>query len=220
MTSCAGFQSPLLRRALLAATALALLAGGCSSTANSSSPGGESTTGAGNRIDLNCIGNHIENPPESFHYSFKSTVGSVDKEAEITPQSMDITIQDKSGSHKYHGVRSDDASWNNAVLDLSASGLTSMTARIASIKDKSSVASAGAESMNGYQTTKYSIDTTRANPSDLRAYEAFYGSSSYEKGAIWTTADGCPVKLFLDEATKQANGSVDKLHFEIDMIKR
>jgi hypothetical protein len=170
---------------------------------------------------MNCVGNHIESPPEAFHYSYKSTVGgSVGKEAEITPQSMDVTIQDKYGSHKYRGVRSDEASWNSAVLNLSGSGVTAMSARIDSIKDKSAVVHAGAEPRNGYQTTKYSIDTTNASSSDLRTYEAFFGSGSYEKGTIWITADGCPVKLILDEATKQANGSVDKDHFEIDMIKR
>lgn len=221
MTICANYQSPFLRRALLAAAALALLAGGCNSSADSTSSGAKSTTGAGGRIDINCVGNHIESPPEAFHYSFKSTAGgSVDKEAEITPQSMDITIQDKAGRHKYHGVRSDEPSWNSAVLNLSGSGFTAMSARIDSIKDKSAVVRAGAEPMNGYQTTKYSIDTTHANSSDLRAYEAFFGSGSYEKGTIWVTADGCLVKLTLDEARKQANGSVDQLHYEIAMIKK
>ena len=56
------------------------------------------------------------------------------KEAEITPQTMDVTIQDKYGSHKYRGVRSDEASWNSAVLNLSGSGFTAMSARIDSIK--------------------------------------------------------------------------------------
>jgi len=144
----------------------------------------------------------------------------VDKEAEITPQSMNVTIQDKSGAHKYHGVRSDEASWNNAVLSLSGSGLTVMSARVDSIKNKSAVVRAGAEPMNGYQTTKYSIDTTHANSLELRAYEAFFGSGSYDKGTIWVTADGCPVKLILDEATRQADGRVDQLHYELDMIKR
>ena len=221
MTFCANYQPPFLRRTLFAAAALALMSGGCNSSANSTSSGEESTTRAGGRIDINCVGNRIESPPEAFHYSYKSTVGgSVHKEAEITPQSMDVTIQDKSGSHKYRGVRSDEASWNSVVLNLSGSGFTAMSARIDSIKDKSAVVPAGAEPMNGYQTTKYSIDTTNASSSDLRTYEAFFGSGSYEKGTIWITADGCPVKLILDEATKQANGSVGKDHFEIDMIKR
>ena len=221
MTFCANYQPPFWRQTLLTAAALALLAGGCNSSANSTRAGEKSTTAAGGGIDVNCVGNHIESPPEAFHYSFKSSVGSsVDKEAEITPQSMNVTIQDKSGAHKYHGVRSDEASWNNAVLSLSGSGLTVMSARVDSIKNKSAVVRAGAEPMNGYQTTKYSIDTTHANSSELRAYEAFFGQGSYDKGTIWVTADGCPVKLILDEATRQADGRVDQLHYELDMIKR
>lgn len=222
MIFCANYQPRLLRRPLLAAAALALLAAGCTSSTNTSSTGaGERSTAEGSQIDVNCVGNRVESPPEAFHYSFKSSVGgAVDKEAEITPQSMDVAIQDKSGAHKYHGVRSDEASWNNAVLSLSGSGFTAMAARIDSIKNKSAVARAGAEPMNGYQTTKYSIDTTHANSTELRAYEVFFGSGSYDKGTIWVTADGCPVKLILDEATKQADSRVDNLHYELDMIKR
>ena len=59
----------------------------------------------------------------------------MDKEAEITPQSMDVTIQDKSGAHKYHGARSDEASWNNAVLSLSGSGFTVISASIDPLDD-------------------------------------------------------------------------------------
>lgn len=221
MTFCANYQPPFWRQTLLAAAALALLAGGCNSSPNSTSAGEKSTTAAGGVIDVNCVGNHIESPPEAFHYSFKSAVGgAVDKEAEITPQSMDVTIQDKSGAHKYHGVRSDEANWNSAVLSLSGSGFTVMSARIDSIKNKSAVVRAGAEPMNGYQTTKYSIDTTHSNSSELRAYEAFFGSGSYDKGTIWASADGCPVKLILDEATRQTDGHVDQFHYELDMIKR
>jgi hypothetical protein len=222
MTFRADYQPPFLRQALLVVAALALLAAGCNSNTNTNSTGAsERSTAGGGQIDVNCVGNRIESPLEAFHYSFKSAAGgSVDKEAEITPQSMDVTIQDKSGAHKYHGVRSDEASWNNAVLSLSGSGFTAMSARIDSIKNKSAVARAGAEPMNGYQTTKYSIDTTRANSTELRAYEAFFGSGSSDKGTLWVTADGCPVKLILDEATKQADSRVDQLHYELDMIKR
>jgi hypothetical protein len=222
MRFCANEHPSFLRPALLAAAALALLAAGCNSSSNSTSSNDNSTTGAGGRIDVNCIGNHVNNPPEAFHYSYKTTDGQnvVDKQADITPQNMEITIQNKSGSHKYQGVRSDEASWDRAVLDLSGDGFTLMSARIAFIKDKTSVSPAGAETTNGYQTTKYSIDTTSANSSDRRSYETLFGSGSYEKGAIWVTADGCPVKLILDEGTQKANGSVDKSHYEMAMVKK
>jgi hypothetical protein len=78
-----------------------------------------------------CIGDRINNPPESFHYSYVYTdaSNSVDKEADITAQAMDIMIKDKSGSHSYHGTRSDETSWDRVVLDLSGLNITTMSAR-------------------------------------------------------------------------------------------
>lgn len=191
---------------------------GCTSSAKQPAEG---QSGSRPQIDVNCIGDRINNPPEAFHYSYKTDgANAVDKEADLTPQSMDITIQDKSGSHKYHGVRSDEGSWSSAVVDLSGSGFTVMSARVAFITDNSAVKPAGAEAINGYQTTKYAIDTSSANPSDKQTYETMFGAGSYEKGAMWVTAEGCPVKLTLDEATKEANGGVDKVHYELAMIKK
>jgi hypothetical protein len=204
---------PIVGFALIAASA-------CNSSPASTSGGGSSASGNAH-IDMNCLGNRIENPPEAFHYSYKADGRfSVDKEAEITPQSMNITIQDNSGSHTYRGTRSDSVSWDKAVLDLSGSGLTAMIARLDFIKDKSAVVRASAEPMNGYDTTKYSIDTANANSSDKNTYATLFGGGSYEKGAIWVTDQGCPAKLLLDEGSKGANGSVDKVHYELAMIKK
>jgi hypothetical protein len=209
---------------LLAVSAsLALATGGCSSHAQ---PGGTeekavSSGGANSNIDMDCLPHHIENPPEPFHYSYKvDGPNAVDKEADITPQTMDITIQDKSGSHTYHGVRSDSGSWGRAFLDLTGSGLTGMWARIGFLKDKSALKSAGAETLNGYATTKYSIDSANADSSAKRAFAAFYGAGSYDKGSIWVTGEGCPVKLSLDEATQQANGSMNKVHYEMAVTRK
>ena len=183
---------------------------------------GTASNGAGASIDMNCLGDHIENPPEVFHYSYKSDIGqdSVDKEADITPQTMEITIKDKSGSHNYHGLRSDSASWNRAVLDLTGSGLTGMTARVEFLKDNSATARVAAEALNGYQTTKYSIDTTSANSSDKQTFASLFGPGSYDKGTIWVTEQGCPVKLTLDEAKQGMNGVVDKAHYELAMVRK
>jgi hypothetical protein len=224
MRVCANYQLAVLTRALLA-VALALLAGGCNSSANSNASStrsdDKSTAAADARIDMNCVGDHVQSPPDAFHYSYRSTDGgAVDKEADITPQNIDMTIQNQFGSHKYHGVRSDEDSWNSAVLNLSGSGFTVMSARIAFVAANTSVVRAGVEPMNGYQTTKYAIDTPSANSSDRHSYETLFGPDSYEKGTIWVRADGCPVKLTLDEGRHHVNGSVDKLHYEIDVIKK
>jgi len=173
---------------------------------------------------MNCLGDHISSPTDSFHYSFKATdeQNAVDKEAEVTPQTMEVTIQDKTGSHRYHGTRSDQSSWDRAVLDLSGSGMTVMIARIAFLRDRntSSIKQLDSGTTNGYAAIHYAIDTGSANEADKRTFAGLFGAGSYDKGEIWTTSDGCPVKLLLDEAKQMPNGSVSKTHFEINVIKK
>lgn len=182
-----------------------------------------STRGSGQNVNINCLGDHIENPPEAYHYSFKSSDGqnAVDKEAEITPQTMDITIQDNSGSKKYHGERSNEGSWSSAMIGLTAgSGLTVMIARMGFIQNTSALKRMGGEAVNGYDTTQYAIDTTRGSASDTETFRTMFGAGSYDKGNIWVTGQGCPVKLVLDEATQRNNGNIDKWHFEIAVSKK
>jgi len=169
-----------------------------------------------------CVGDRISNPPEPFHYSYKysGASGTMENEAEITPQAMDIINKDASGSHSYHGVRSKDDSWNAAVLDLSNLRFTGLSARIDSLNGTSALIPQGAESVNGYSTTKYAIDTTRANASDQQQFRTLFGKGSFEKGTIWAPADGCAVKMILDEAIVQNDGTVDKGHYELALVKK
>jgi hypothetical protein len=173
-------------------------------------------------IDILCVGERINNPPEPFHYSYKysGSSGSIDNEADITQQAMEITRKDNSGSHSYHGVRSDENSWNTAVLDLSGLRFTGLSARLDSLNGTSALVRQGEESVNGYSTAKYAIDTTRANSSDRQQFETLFGKGSFEKGTIWVPADGCAVKLALDEAIVQNDGTVDKGHYDLAFIKR
>ena len=220
MASCGNYKLQLL-------IALALLIAPACKSGSSSRNGREGgvggvadSDGAGTHVDVMCMGDRIDNPPGPFHYSYKYTdaSGSADKEADITPQKMDITIQDKSGSHSYHGVHSDEASWNSAILDLSGLNITGMSARLGSLNG-SAVTSQGAESVNGYSTTKYAIDTTSASSTDKQTFETLFGKGSFEKGTVWIPADGCAVKLVLDEGLQQTDGSVKKAHYEMAMIK-
>jgi hypothetical protein len=198
---------------------------GCSSSTKSADAKEQSAASrreTGQNMDINCLADHLENPPESYHYSFKSSDGqnAVDKEADIALQTMDITIQDNSGSHKFHGDRSKEGSWDSALMDLSGSGLTVMTARVAFIENTSALKRIGDEPMNGYSTKQYSIDTTSGNASDAQTFRTMFGAASYDKGNVWIGARSCPVKLILDEVTQQNNGNVDKHHFEIAVSKK
>lgn len=177
---------------------------------------------AGTHIDVMCMGDRITNPPGALHYSYKyeDASGLVDKEADITPQTMDITIQDKSGLHKYHGVRSDEGSWSSAVLNLSGLNITTMSARLDSLNRTSAIVQQGAEVINGASATRYAIDTKGANASDKNKFETFFGKSSFEKGTVWMGEDGCAVKLVLDEGVWQTNGEVNQVHYEMAIIKK
>ena len=188
---------------------------------NSSSRAKASSTDPANHIDVMCIGDKIENPPAPFLYSFKysDSTNSVAKEADITPQNMDITIHDKSGTHSFHGTRSDEASWNSAVIDLSNLSITAMAARLDALNGSSSIANHGQETTNGYNATKIAIDTASANSSDKQKYLVLFGPGSFEKGTVWMGEDGCVVKLLLDEGVSQNRG-VETRHYELAMSKK
>lgn len=233
MSFAADDRTAVAGRKLLALVTLALLGvWGCSSrpktngdpagaaAANGQTAADSNSTGP--QIDVMCIGDRINNPPEPFHYSFRYTdaSGSVSQEADITPQAMDISTRDKSGSHSFHGVRADETSWGQAVLDLSSLKVTVMSSRLAMLNGTSAITRQGADAVNGYQTVKYAIDTTRANASDQKKYEALLGKGSYEKGTVWVPADGCAVKLALDEGSAQQNGGTDKAYYEIARIRK
>ena len=193
----------------------------CACTSKSESRTEHSSDSAGSHIDVMCVGERINNPPESFHYSYKysDASSSTNKEADITPQNMDITIKDQSGSHSYHGVRSDEVSWNSAVLDLSSLGMTGMMSRLDALNETSALNRQSTESMNGYDTTRYAIDTTKANATDQHKFEFLFGNSGFEKGTVWVPSDGCAVKLVLDERVL-LGGNLKDAHYELARVRK
>jgi hypothetical protein len=211
-----------LRGVLAGISALALLAVfGCTSGPKSDTANAQDADSPGHHIDVGCMLGDVEKPAESFHYSYKyaDESRSLDDEADVTPQAVDIVFKNTDGSHSLHAVRSDENSWNNALLSLSSLEFTGMTGRLAALEDMSAIVSRGSEAVNGYPATKYSIDTTSANSSDQHAIEMLFGAGSYDKGTVWMGQDGCAVKLVLDEGITLPDG-VHKRHFEIARIKK
>ena len=206
--------------AVIVAVLLSTIACTSNSAAKNDRESGAASNGA--KIDVMCIGDRINSPTEPFHYSFKydGSFGQVEKEADITPQAMEISIKDNSGSRSFHGIRSDEQSWNNAVLDLANLSITAMSSRLVSLNGTSAIVQNGPEAVNGYSATKYTIDTTNASPADRKRWETLFGQGSFEKGTAWIPADGCAVKLILDEGMWQSSGTVAKTHYEIGMIKK
>ncbi|HZQ66980.1 MAG TPA: hypothetical protein VFA68_00565 [Terriglobales bacterium] len=76
--------------------------------------------------------------------------------------------------------------------------------------------------VNGYQTIHYSIDTARWDATTRKIVGDFaVGPGGYDKGDAWVTADGCPVKLILDDEMHKKDGSfLEKVHYEEAMVKK
>jgi hypothetical protein len=214
---------------------IALLASGCTSgtpqkTAEQKAPAGEQNpvpkqkpASAQNttdpRIDLNCIFDHLQNPTESFHYSYKHDGPNfVDEEADITPQTIDGSFKNNSISRAVHGVRSDQNSWQSAMAGMM--GIAGMSSTIALVRNSSSTVREGTGKVNGYDAIEYSVDTTRATDAEIGLYRSTLGPGGFEKGTVWVTSQGCPVKLSLDSEMHLNNGSVDKEHYEEEMVKK
>jgi hypothetical protein len=230
MAFCADCKAALLRRGVLAAAGLALLAvsacrsGPASKIAEEKSgaqPNSATTAGgSGDRgIDLNCVMDHIQNPPEAFHYSYnKESSNPVHEEADITPQTIDGSFKNNSASRSFHGVRSDAGSWQSAWSSLM--GISGMSSAVALVRNSSATAREGPEKVNGYDAIKYSIDTARGTDVEKGLYRSVLGTGGFEKGTAWVTAQGCPVKFVLDSELHPNNGSVETIHYEVAMVRK
>ena len=188
-----------------------------SATATKNASQAASATDPG--LDLNCVVDHIQNPPEAFHYSYEKTGDNlVDEEADITPQTIDGSLTNNSGTRPVHGVRTDAGGWQMAWSGLM--GISGMSSTIALVRNSSAMQRVGPDNINGYDVTKYAVDTTQASGVDAGLYKAALGDGGFEKGTIWVGAQGCPVKISLDSEMHLKNGDVDKVHYEESMTKK
>jgi hypothetical protein len=218
------------RRVALAATSLLfLVASGCSSVPApkgresgarpaqaSASPAGSSGTP---RPTLECYADRTLNAPAPFHLSWKldDSSGHSDWEADVTANTIDGTWTNSTGTRKIHGVRADQSNWGMAVA---AFPLSSQSGHFSLLYGTSALAPTGHETVNGYDTTKYTIDTTHASAADAVALRSALGAKGYITGTAWADKGGCVVKFSLDEAFEQYNGPLDKEHLEAGMTKQ
>jgi len=171
-------------------------------------------------IDLNCVMDRLQNPPEAFHYTYqKVSDNPVHEEADVTPQSIDGTFQIGADSATpVHGVRTDAAGWQSAWSSLR--GIGGMAGTVALVRNGSAIVREGAEKLNGYDAIKYSIDTARATDADKSLFQSTLGPAGFERGAIWATAQGCPVKISLDVESHPKNGDASKEHYEEAILRK
>ncbi len=178
---------------------------------------GAAKNSAGPDIDLNCVVEHIQNPPESFHYSFKAESDNPwQEEADVTPQQVDGSFSNHSlpTPQQFHGTP------REASSNLMAIGR--MASLFATVRNTSAVVNEGPEKgVNGYDTIKYSIDTARGTAPEQALYKSILGPGGSEKGSAWVTSQGCPVRIVLDEELHSKDGSlVGKAHYEEAMIRK
>ena len=178
---------------------------------------GTAKNSVGPDIDLNCVIDHIQKPPESFHYSFKAESDNPwEEQADVTPQQIDGSFSNSSlpTPQQFHGTPREVSS------NLMAVGR--MASLFATVRNTSAVVNEGPEKgVNSYDTVKYSIDTARGTATEQALYKSVLGPNGFEKGSVWVTAQGCPVRIVLDEELHSKDGSLaGKTHYEEAMIKK
>ncbi|MHB8411760.1 MAG: hypothetical protein ACYDDI_07400 [Candidatus Acidiferrales bacterium] len=218
------------RRLAWAATGLLfLVTSGCSTAPPpkgqgiSASPSQASTSLAGSRgvprPTLGCYGDRVMKAPAPFHLSWKldDSSGDSDWEADVSANTIDGTWTNSAGTRKIHGVRADPSGWSMAVATFP---LSSQSGHFRLLYGTSAIAPAGHETVNGYDTTKYTIDTSHASAADAVVFRSAVGAKGYIIGTAWADKEGCVVKFSLDEAFEQYNGTLDKEHLEGGMTKQ
>ena len=224
--------SETVSRVIAAASVITalLMAPACKSNSSSKGPMGNASeqqttkannaaAGSGSGIDLNCVVDHLQNPPESFHYLYKKEASNpVHQEADITPQTIDGFRTQFDGSQQpLHATRSDQQSWQMALAGLT--GIGGMSSTVAMINHNSAMQrESDGGKVNGYDTIHYSIDTARFSATER---QMLLSPGEFEKGDAWVTSTGCPVKLTLDSELHNKDGTlIEKLHYEEAMVKK
>jgi hypothetical protein len=69
----------------------------------------------------------------------------------------------------------------------------------------------GTAKVNGYDAIRYSIDTARSSAAESALYRSTLGPGGFERGTVWVTSPGCPVKFSLDSEMHLNDGSVQKV---------
>ena len=169
-------------------------------------------------IDLNCVISHLQNPPESFHYSFSDASDNPwSEEADVTPQMIN-------GSFKSNYMPAP-GQLHDTPQDMPHKyqwAIARMASLFALVRGTSAVVNEGPEKgLNGYDTVKVSIDTARASAAERGLYTATLGPGGFKKGTVWVIPGGCPVKIVMDEELHSRDGKVSgKSHYEEAMVRK
>ena len=167
-------------------------------------------------IDLNRVIRHIQNPPDSFHYSLRDQSSNPwQEDADVTPQSItgSFTNSSLTAAQQLQGTPRDVSSNLMAIGRLAD--------HFATVHGTSAVVKEGTENKNGYDAVQYSIDTGLGNATEQGLFKSVLGAGGFEKGTVWVTSEGCPVQIVLDEELHAQDGSpLSKAHYEESRMKQ
>jgi hypothetical protein len=143
----------------------------------------------------------------------------VDRQLASVPGAAPIVFHDgfAENTHINHYTRSDASGWrvgaNSVVLGASPWQL---------FINKPTVTRVGTENINGYQTTKYSVDTIHQSQVDKYALLLAGGLKDYNiTGTAWATEDtNCILQYAIDFEQDGKDGSVKKTHYEGAVTKQ
>jgi len=195
-----------------------------------------------------CVQTLTQGPPVAapVHFSNKrnSSDGSaVDYEADLSGDNFDLTIHERhpatdvdhqlasvpgaapivfhdgfaENTHSNHYTRSDASGWrvgaNSVVLGASPWQL---------FINKPTVTRVGTENVNGYQTIKYTVDTTHQSQLDKYGFLLAGGLKDYNiTGTAWATQDtNCVLQYAIDFEQDGKDGTVRKTHYEGAVTKQ
>ena len=213
--------------------ATVLLASGCKFGADSTAAGRATSAGSMSRPNPNkfspigasvCLQQMIKNPTEPFHLSFaekSSTLDASSVEADVTPATIDYTKHDttagQTSTSTKHLAR---AQVSELEVDFDLMGPVPWHGELVAAQDAAK--SAGRESVNGYNTIKYSIDTANEPAAQKATFLSLMAMKDYRiVGSAWVTSDtGCLVKYAIDLEQDGKNGNVKRTHFEGNVTKR
>jgi hypothetical protein len=121
------------------------------------------------------------------------------------------------GTFINHYSRSDASQWRMAATSL-AQGGTPWNLFVS----RPTVNRAGDENLNGYDTVKYSVDTTHDSQSDKAALMMFAKVKDYNiTGNAWVLKDGnCVLQYSIDYEQESKDGKSSKTHYEGAVTKK
>lgn len=186
--------------------------------------GAENPNGPVNLQDLSgtseCDLAMIRHASAPFHLLFKKSTPSQNNiwEADITATSIDGTSNDNGQTSPIHADSSD-----QHAMDMQGTMfIMPMPFQTFNMAKNGGTFAIGPEPVNGYDTIKYAVDTRKMDQHSKAGWLAGMGAKDYNVIATgWVTRDtGCLVKFNADFEVDNKDGSVDKTHWEGDLVRK